>query len=183
MWPADERPVDTGFGDWPGQSMPAGRDRHSRTPLMVLLLVAAMALVGGAIAAVVAFSAARPSDGPIAGPTGGPSTGPSAPATTADRFPPPGDLRLRDDGDSLTLTWTDPGDGTVPFLIAGGRAGRPPQKIQAVESGSTSFTLNGITPTGDYCFLVVAVYSPEHTAPSTLVCTRRTAGPSGAPSR
>ena len=42
----------------------------------------------------------------------------SPPAPTAPR-----DVQLRDDGVAVTLTWTDPSTGSVPFLVAGGRAG------------------------------------------------------------
>jgi hypothetical protein len=138
-------------------------DRHSRVPMLALILVAAMALLGGSIAAYLVFRAPAPGPGPQ----------PSAPATTAG-LRPPGDLRLRDDGSSVTLTWTDPSKGTVPFIVAGGRAENALNPLGSVESGKTTYTLNGISPTADFCFLVAAVYSPEHTVPSALICTKRT---------
>ena len=109
-------------------------------------------------------------------------TRPAPSATTAAPLLPPGDLRLRDDGTAITLTWTDPSGGTVPFLVAGGRADKVPSPLQSVPSGQTSYTLNGLNPAVDYCFLVAAVYSADHPVPSNLVCTQR-AKPSASASR
>lgn len=142
---------------------PPDEHRHSRVPLLALVVVAAMALIGGGIAAYLVSRAPAPGPGPQA----------SASATASD-LPPPGDLRLRDNGSSITLTWTDPSRGTVPFIVAGGRAENALNPLGSVESGKTTYTLNGISPTADFCFLVAAVYSPEHTVPSSLVCTKRT---------
>ncbi|MCW2639433.1 MAG: Fibronectin, type domain protein [Dactylosporangium sp.] len=143
--------------------------RHSRAPMLALVLIAAMALVGGGVAAFLVFHA--PDRGP------GPDTRPSSTAD-AGSLQPPGDLTLRDGGSSITLTWTDPTKGTVPFVVAGGRADNAPNPLGSVESGKTTYTLNGISSTADYCFLVAAVYSPQHTVPSALTCTRRSQSPS-----
>ena len=139
--------------------------------MMTLVLVAAMALIGGGIAAYLVFRA----------PTPGPNPQPPATSSVA-KLPPPGDLTLRDDGSSITLTWTDPSKGTVPFIVAGGRAGNALNPLGSVESGKSTYTLNGISATADFCFLVAAVYSPEHTVPSSLICTKRT-GTSPSPRR
>jgi hypothetical protein len=141
--------------------------RHSRVPMLALVVVAAMALIGGGIAAYLVFRA------PGQGPGPGPAQQESASAA-ASELRPPGDLTLRDNGSSITLTWTDPSRGTVPFIVAGGRAENALNPLGSVESGKTTYTLNGISPTADFCFLVAAVYSPEHTVPSALVCTKRT---------
>lgn len=42
----------------------------------------------------------------------------------APSAPPPTDLSLRDDLTSVTLAWTDPSGGTVPFVVAAGKAGQ-----------------------------------------------------------
>jgi hypothetical protein len=146
--------------------------RHSRAPLLVLLLVAAMALVGGGIAAYLVLRASHAN----------PGGGPAAPSTAnAGALKPPGDLKLRDDGSSITLTWTDPSKGTVPFIVAGGRVDSALNPLGSVESGKNTYTLNGISSTADYCFLVAAVYSSQNTVPSALACTKR--GPSPSPRR
>src|SRR5207247_2276889 len=63
-----------------------------------------------------------------------------------------------------------------------GRADKVPSPLQSVPSGQTSYTLNGLNPAVDYCFLVAAVYSADHPVPSNLVCTQR-AKPSASASR
>jgi hypothetical protein len=146
--------------------------RHWRAPMLVLVLIAAMALVGGGVAAYLVFHPP--------GRDRGPGSQPTATASAAT-LQPPGDLKLRDDGSSVTLTWTDPTKGTVPFVVAGGRLDNALNPLGSVESGKNTYTLNGISSTADYCFLVAAVYSPQHTVPSALICTRR--GPPPSPRR
>jgi hypothetical protein len=158
--------------------MPSGTPRR-RGPLLALLLVAVLALAGGAVVAVLAFRATGPRPG--AAPPPPPPTSAAAP-----QYLPPGDLRLRDNSDAVTLTWTDPSHGTAPVVIAGGHADRAPDPLQTLNSGETTYTVNGLSPTTDYCFLVAIVYSPQHVASSKLVCTHRAPsapGRSPSPSR
>jgi len=94
----------------------------------------------------------------------------AAPAVSG---PPPGDLKLRDDLVTITLTWTDPSGGAVPFMVAGGRAGLALGVMATVEPGRTSHTINGLSSRVDYCFTVLAVYSTDSFATSSQVCTKR----------
>ncbi|NJC70327.1 tetratricopeptide repeat protein [Planosporangium thailandense] len=142
---------------------------HSRVPMLALVLIAAMALAGGGIAAFLVFHAPGGGRGPVPGPSA---------ATPPDALKPPGDLTLRDEGTSITLAWTDPTHGAAPFVIAGGRSDNAPIPLGSVESGKNTYTLSGINTRADYCFLVAVVYSPQHTVPSRLICTRRGASPS-----
>jgi hypothetical protein len=137
------------------------------------VIIIILALVGGAIAAVIAFVAAKPKNqsAPPAKPHNNVVT--SAPAGGAPR-----DLKLRDEGATVTLTWTDPSPGTVPFIVAGGRVGALRQ-LQTVPAGSTTYTVNGLNPTVEYCFTVAAVYDTSRVELSDLACTKRaTASPS-----
>jgi hypothetical protein len=152
-------------------AVPDDEHRHSRMSILALVLVAAMALAGGITAAVLVLR--TPAADPAAR---------STPTTPSQALRPPADLRLRDDGSSVTLTWSDPSRGTVPFIVAGGRAGNALNPLGSVESGKNTYTLNGISASADFCFLVAAVYSPEHTVPSSLICTKRV-GPSPSPGR
>jgi hypothetical protein len=128
-----------------------------------------MALAGGVVAA---FLVLR-----TPGPRSEARPQPSATAE-AEAPKPPGDLKLRDDGASITVTWTDPTGGAVPFFVMGDRAGNPPKLVDSAESGKTSYTIHGLSPTANYCFMVVAVYSSQNTVPSELACTRRGSSPS-----
>ncbi|PWU54618.1 hypothetical protein DLE60_29550, partial [Micromonospora globispora] len=103
----------------------------------------------------------------------------AAPAPTSTRAKPvvtgapPGDLRLRDDTTTITITWTDPTGGGVPFMVAGGRAGQKLGVMATVDPGQTSYTVNGLNGKLDYCFTVLAVYSTDAFATSGQVCTDR----------
>jgi hypothetical protein len=88
---------------------------------------------------------------------------------------PPTDLLVREDGDALLLTWTDPTAGTVPFIVAAGRAGTQLRAMATIEPGATRYLANGLSTEQDYCFTVVAVYSTDKYAASGQVCTTRTA--------
>ncbi|GIJ80234.1 hypothetical protein Xph01_46660 [Micromonospora phaseoli] len=104
----------------------------------------------------------------------------AAPATpdpsAAQAGPPPTDLAMRDDSTTITLTWSDQSDGLVPFMVAGGRAGKPLNMMATVEPGQTSYTVNGLSSRVDYCFAVLAVYDTDRFATSSQVCTSRESG-------
>ncbi|SNT59757.1 hypothetical protein SAMN05421812_111258 [Asanoa hainanensis] len=97
---------------------------------------------------------------------------PTGPALGGD---PPTDLAVREDGDALLLTWTDPTAGTVPFIVAAGRTGTQLRAMATIEPGATRYLANGLSTEIDYCFTVVAVYSTDKYATSGQVCTTRTA--------
>ncbi|AVT29645.1 hypothetical protein C6361_09225 [Plantactinospora sp. BC1] len=86
---------------------------------------------------------------------------------------PPTDVKLVDEGSAITISWTDPSGGTVPFVVAGGRAGQPTKPMTTVGAGETTFKVNALNSKLDYCFSVLAVYSTNEFAPSDLVCTKR----------
>ncbi|SCE63935.1 Fibronectin type III domain [Micromonospora matsumotoense] len=136
---------------------PRGRGRTVAVVAGVVVLLAA----GGTIGAV---TLDRNADGPTR------STD-TAPRQTAG--PAPGDLKLRDDAATITVTWSDPSDGSVPFMVAGGRTGRALGVMATVDPGQTSFTVNGLNAEVDYCFTVLAVYSTDAFATSGQVCTDR----------
>jgi hypothetical protein len=155
---------------WDGDRF-AGPRRRSRGPLIAMALITLVVVAAGVVIGIVAFH--RPS----ASGTASPATS-SAPVHVA-----PTDVRLRDDGVSVTLTWADPTSGRVPFLIAGGRAGQAAQPFQTLPAGQTTYTLNALNPAVDYCFTVVAVYSTNELATSALVCTQRGGSVTPSPGR
>lgn len=148
----------------------AGRNRA--------VLIGTVVAAGVAVAAVAGLGAVvLTRDDPP--PTG---TAPTAAPTAAGL--PPGDLKLRDDSATITLTWTDPTGGAVPFMVAAGRAGQALGVMATVDPGRTSYTVNGLNSRVDHCFTVLAVYSTDSFATSGQVCTarERKATPSGEPS-
>ncbi|MEV0129451.1 fibronectin type III domain-containing protein [Dactylosporangium sp. NPDC050688] len=160
--------------------LPHGDAPRRRSPFIALLVILVVAVLGGVTAAVVSYVAARP-DRPAAERSEPPpaSAAPSrtgagqAGASGAAGDPKaPGSLRLRDDKTSITLTWTDPSKGSVPFIVAGGQQGALRQ-LQVLAAGATTYTLNGLNPKLDYCFTVAAVYGTDSVALSDLACTQR----------
>ncbi|MEV4656438.1 hypothetical protein [Micromonospora sp. NPDC049301] len=155
----------------PGQDgyRPAYTDEGSTGRSRATLIGAAVA-AGVAVVAVAGLGAVVLNRDDAPPPTG---TAPTAAASTAAAGPPPGDLKLRDDSVTITLTWTDPSQGAVPFMVAGGRAGQALGVMATVDPGRTSYTVNGLNSRVDYCFTVLAVYSTDSFATSGQVCTER----------
>ncbi|WP_408630659.1 hypothetical protein [Micromonospora echinaurantiaca] len=142
---------------------------RSRTTVVVAVAAAvvAVAAVAGVGALVLGRDASPPAD-PV----------PSASAEATAAGPPPTDLKLRDDTATITLTWTDPAGGAVPFMVAGGRTGQALGVMASVDPGQTTYTVNGLNSRVDYCFTVLAVYSTDSFATSGQVCTDREGGAS-----
>jgi hypothetical protein len=136
-------------------------------------IAAAAAVVAAALVLVVVF---RGGDDP--GPTeAAPDISAGAPLPNGPSLggDPPTDLAVRDDGGAILLTWADPTAGTVPFIVAAGRAGQQLQVMAPIEPGVTRYLANGLSDKFDYCFTVLAVYSTDKYATSGQVCTRRSA--------
>jgi hypothetical protein len=85
---------------------------------------------------------------------------------------PPTELKLRVDGTAITITWKDPSEGTVPFIVAGAQSGRQHKAMASLGPGETAYTINGLNPRLGYCFTVLAVYSTDEYAASGQVCTQ-----------
>ncbi|MGW4498895.1 fibronectin type III domain-containing protein [Micromonospora sp. NPDC004336] len=146
--------------------------RRNPTAMIVTVVVAVLALAALVGVGVLLLSReAAPPSGPASPVAASATTG----APSADR-PPPTDLTLRDDSATITLRWTDPTGGGVPFMVAGGRAGQKLGVMATVDPGQTSYTVNGLNSRVDYCFTVLAVYSTDTFATSGQVCTERENG-------
>jgi hypothetical protein len=149
--------------------------KQRRRHVVAIAIVAAIALLGGAAASVLAFMAAAPES----------DDGDKPPATATAGGEPPGaptGLQLRDQATSITLTWTDPSQGTVSFIVAGGQDGAGIRPLHTLLPGATTHTVHGLNPRLDYCFTVAAVYDTNRVAISDLACTRRNTGPTQQPS-
>ncbi|GIH16159.1 hypothetical protein Raf01_43310 [Rugosimonospora africana] len=144
----------------------SGEESRSRGPLIAMALITLVVVAAGVAIGVVLFHRGTPSAG-----------SPSASSSSAPARLAPGHVQLRDDGVSVTLTWSDPTAGRVPFVVAGGRAGETSRALQTLPAGQSAYTLNGLNPALDYCFTVVAVYTTNEVATSALTCTQRGAHP------
>ncbi|GAB3863601.1 hypothetical protein GCM10029963_72580 [Micromonospora andamanensis] len=139
----------------------AGRNRVAIVVAVVAVLVALAAVIGVGLL-VLDRQAEPPAE---------PSSAPTLPPGSVG--PPPGNLTMRDDTTTITLTWTDPSDGLVPFMVAGGRNGQSLGMMATVDPGRTSYTVNGLSTRVNYCFAVLAVYDTDQFATSDQVCTSR----------
>ena len=152
----------------------AARDRARGRSATVAAFVAAAAAVVAALL-VLTVVLRKETEPPRVGAVPEISAGQPVPNGPALGGEPPTDLLVREDGDALLLTWTDPTAGTVPFIVAAGRAGTQLRAMATIEPGATRYLANGLSNEQDYCFTVVAVYSTDKYAASGQVCTTRTA--------
>jgi hypothetical protein len=134
-------------------------------------IFAAVAAGLAAVLATIALVVVLTDDDPAPGATGG-----SVSATPTVAARPPTGVTLRESGDAITVSWRDPADGQVSFIVAGGRAGEQLKAMAELGPGETRYVLNGLNPDLDYCFTVVAVYGPDAVAASSQACTDRRRG-------
>jgi len=155
-----------------------GRAHRTRTPLVVLGVIGLAALV--AVVAIGLVVLIRPH------PPASTDAGPGA-TSVSSGLPTPGaaptDVKLRDDGGTVTVTWTDPSGGTVPFFVEVGKPGTQLQLYATLPQRETTYRVVGLNPRLDYCFSVIAVYGTNVVAPSNLVCTQRAGNSAPSPNR
>jgi len=149
-----------------GNEVAAATDRPKSRGLIVAVAILAVTALVAVVAAVVLVIGKLGDDA-----SGDPDPTPSA----APLGQPPTNVQLRDNGTSITISWDDPSGGLVPFIVASGRdrLGR----VADVPAGQTSRTLEGLSPSQNYCFVVLAVYATDNVSSSASVCTNRTPQP------
>lgn len=118
-------------------------------------------------------------------PSAAASPPPSAAATTppATRSPvgggaaqapaPPTGVKLSDGGGSVTLAWTYPAGAKGQVILSAGRPGKPRTTIQTLPAGTSSFTVYGLSSSGNYCFSIGVAYSSKQVLTARPVCTAR----------
>lgn len=151
--------------------VPEAEPASSRQPfVLAAVLVAGV----GVAAAVVAITLPRGEAGtPAPAPTTPPPVSASAPAGAGAGEGAPAAVALRDNRDSVTLTWTYPKGSEGPVLISGGRAGQDRKAFQQLPAGAADYVVYGLNDKLDYCFTVAVVHSTEDVAASAPICTAR----------
>ncbi|MEU4237732.1 tetratricopeptide repeat protein [Actinoplanes sp. NPDC026619] len=86
---------------------------------------------------------------------------------------PPTGVQIKDRGSRITVTWQDPAQGSVSFLVAMGHPGEQLKPVTTLGPGQTSYEVSALNPKLDYCFAVVAVYRNNKFATSQQACTAR----------
>ena len=89
----------------------------------------------------------------------------------------PQDLRLADERIAVTLTWRDLSDGEAAFYVVGTPRGGSASTLANAARGKTSVRVNGLNPTVEYCFVVVAVLSVDEVGNGDEICTHRFSTP------
>ncbi|WP_143133573.1 tetratricopeptide repeat protein [Actinoplanes philippinensis] len=158
----------TGWSTSPQQDSAAGGPyRRKGRGLAVGLTVVATLVALTAVGALVFVLVGRDDDGPVT-PVATASAG--VPQLAGD---PPTGVKLKDRGASVDVTWKDPSDGKVPFIVTMARNGQQHSSMARVDLGRTKTTISGLNPNLEYCFAVVAVYSSDRFASSNQVCLGR----------
>ena len=146
------RPVDDGRSAYPGRG---------RGPAVFAAIAAGLAAVIAVVALVIVLAARDPDSG-----------GTGDVPTLGGR--PPTDVRLRDAGSTIEVSWRDPTDGTVSFVVMVGRTGEQLKAMGRLGPAQTELELHGLNARLDYCVAVVAVYAANKIATSPQTCTSRT---------
>lgn len=85
----------------------------------------------------------------------------------------PTDVVLDDNGDSVTLNWSDNSGGTASYFVLGGQQDHDPSTLARTGPGAVTTQVSTDVPNSEYCFTVIAVEGTA--APSDEVCTTRAA--------
>ena len=153
------------------------RLRHSRTGRRWRVLAVAGTTLGALLA--VAGATVAVLTRPVAPSHGAapPAVHTTAPTRAARSNAPPGDVALRDDGTSVTVTWSDPSGGTGAILLAVARSGQPAGPSQSLPPGTVEHRIVGLDRAADYCVVLAVVYGQDTMAQAAQVCTHRHPAP------
>jgi hypothetical protein len=98
--------------------------------------------------------------------------------TGGDGVPPgPGGaatgLTLDDRGDRITLTWTDPSNGSAQPIVVGNREEEATRRMGVPAKGAKETTLLSLNKNYEYCFSILLAYAEDDIRQSEQVCTNR----------
>ncbi|MFV2108023.1 tetratricopeptide repeat protein [Micromonospora sp. LOL_015] len=155
---------------------PAATAARPRGPMLVFTGVVVVLLGAAAVVAGVSLVDETPSEPAGAPAEATPPTGtPTSAAPPATPGTAPGGVGLRDNRDSVTLTWTYPAGAEGQVLISGGSSDQQPRAFMTLPAGADSFVAYGLDESIDYCFTVAVVYSADVIGQADPVCTDRSA--------
>ena len=152
---------------------PAPPPRNRQPFLLVAVLIAGIAVAIAVVALTLpdangARTTPTASVGPPAATAPAPAvTASTRPSTTPSGTPAAGAperVRLRDNRDSVALTWAYPKDAEGPLLISGGRLGQQLRMFQQLPAGTGDYLVYGLNPQQNYCFTVAVAPKPSATA-------------------
>jgi hypothetical protein len=127
--------------------------------MLVISLIAALIAVAAAVVSVIVVL--KP---------GGKDPGEEIPPGAAGAAQ---NLDLVDGGDRITLTWTDPSNGTALPIVVGNRENEATRRMSVPAKGATETTLLSLNRNDEYCFSILLAYSIDDVRQSEQVCTNR----------
>lgn len=176
--PGPRLPVDRASAAVVERRLPVPVERApSRQPFILAAVLVAGVAAAAAIVAVTLPRGDRAGTAPPPAPVtstardGATSAAPSPSVSTDPRAPI--DVKLRDNRDSVSLSWRYPKGSEGPVLISGGRGGQEQRAFQQLAAGTTDYVVYGLNEQNDYCFTVAVVYTVDEVAASQPVCTTR----------
>ena len=151
--------VDASSEWWPVGVAPGPVRRAGSVPWQKLLIFGVSALVAVVVGVVAIFLADPPRRAPrVAAPV----------ATTGGRVPL-GPM-LKDDGETLTVTWAAQ---PLDVVVALSRAGGAPTVLADLPAGASSYVVHGLDRTAQYCVVIGMVVDGADLSAATSVCTSR----------
>ncbi|WP_433305427.1 tetratricopeptide repeat protein [Actinoplanes sp. CA-030573] len=155
------QPAMAGYPQPYSQKLETGSEAYGqKRGLGVFAAIAAVLAALIAVAALVFVLANRAGD----------KSGSDVPTLAGD---PPGNVRIKDAGTAITVTWSDPAGGKVSFLVAMAHPGEQLKPVSTLGPGKTIYEITGLSAKLNYCFAVVAVYRDDKFATSQQACTNR----------
>ena len=165
-----------GPGEWapPLADLVVSGGRRSRVPAKLLVGLGVVALIVVAIA----LARADRSDRPVGVRADQPATATTAPEPTDSQTSQaahagPLQVRLRDQGTTLAVSWTGAGASVV---VALSRAGAPAVVLANLPPETSEYVVRGIEPDVEYCVVVGPVSENQSVSRATSVCTGRRSG-------
>ncbi|WP_433826435.1 fibronectin type III domain-containing protein [Actinoplanes sp. CA-015351] len=155
----------------PGKKPQRARSAHP--------LILAAVLAGGVAAAAAVVIITLPDADGATDQQAAPGPSPSVPSVTLESAPVAGDagapqnVRLRDNGDSVSLQWVYPKGADGAVHLSAGKDGAEPRKFQELRAGASDYVVYSLSEGANYCFRVAVEYSADRIADSAPVCTRR----------
>ncbi|SFF03999.1 hypothetical protein SAMN05421541_105360 [Actinoplanes philippinensis] len=173
----DGRPLPVGTArastltDPPNSRRLPSSTRRSRAGHPLLL---ATVLAGGVAAAAAVVILTLPGADGATTPEPPATTATGAQALTATSEPgSPQNVRLRDEGPSVSLQWEYPRDARGEVLITVARSDRPPVTVAELPAGATDYVVYSLSERYDYCITVAVRGEEQEIAAAAPVCTKR----------
>lgn len=145
---------------------PAAAPRRSRGPVVAAIAAATVAVLAAVTTLLLVVLSKDDEEPP--GPTVEPRPASDVFVTRA----PSGDI---------TVSWFDPSDGYAAQVLLGAREGEQIATMGKPQNGETRYTVTGLNPNWDYCFVVMSIYSQVDLLQSEPVCTDHTTSATASP--